>query len=177
MARSWTQFEQQVASPPYALSEEAAKDWVTHAEAGNIELWVNNLYLVLIYRGDIVPCDDALRPRNPVWLSIRRVERGKLPRDWRDLQRIKNEILGTQYELVELFPAEERLVDEADQTHLWGFESVGARFPFGYTERVIGTPEQAESLGGTLREFEYKPGEWHHPPARERREAQEGSDA
>ena len=55
-----------------------------------------------------------------VHLSIRDNER--TPRhDWRDFQRIKNEILGPEYELMELYPRESHLVDLSNQFHLWGF--------------------------------------------------------
>ena len=55
--------------------------------------------------------------------------------DWRDLQRIKNEVLGPEWEGVELFPAESRLVDTANQYYLWCFEKF--RFPFGFPGRLV----------------------------------------
>jgi hypothetical protein len=51
-------------------------------------------------------------------LSIRRVDR-KAIRDWRHLQRIKNDVAGPEVEAIELFPAESRLVDTANQYWLW----------------------------------------------------------
>jgi hypothetical protein len=35
--------------------------------------------------------------------------------DWRDLQRIKNQLVGPECEAVELYPAESRKVDTANQ--------------------------------------------------------------
>jgi hypothetical protein len=39
--------------------------------------------------------------------------------DWRDLQRIKNDIVGPEWEAVELYPAESRLVDPSNYFLLW----------------------------------------------------------
>lgn len=51
-------------------------------------------------------------------------------------RRIKNELLGPEYEAIELFPAESRLLDSANQYHL--FARFGAaRFAFGMDERIV----------------------------------------
>jgi hypothetical protein len=39
---------------------------------------------------------------------------GQAIHDWRELQRIKNEIVGDEIEAVELYPAESRLLDTAN---------------------------------------------------------------
>jgi hypothetical protein len=49
-------------------------------------------------------------------------------RDWYDLQRIKNDVLGVDVEAFELYPAESRLVDTANSYHLWAFPA-GYRIP------------------------------------------------
>lgn len=74
-----------------------------------------------------------------VHLSIKRHDRRPV-HDWRHLQRIKNEILGPEVEAVELYPAEARKVDGANQYHLWAFP--GYRFPFGQQFREVCTPEE-----------------------------------
>jgi hypothetical protein len=51
-------------------------------------------------------------------LSIKRHDRRPI-RDWRAFQRIKNELAGAEREAVELYPAERRLHDAANQYHLW----------------------------------------------------------
>jgi hypothetical protein len=53
-------------------------------------------------------------------------------KDWRDHQQIKNEIIGPEYEAVELFPAESRLIDTTNEYHLWVHPSPSFRFPFGF---------------------------------------------
>lgn len=81
--------------------------------------------------------EDGTTPVNQVWLSIRRIDR-KPVRDWRDLQRIKTQLLGPDCEAVEIFPAEDRLVDTANQYHLWGYDDPTFRFPFGFFDgRVV----------------------------------------
>jgi len=69
-------------------------------------------------------------------LDIRRHDAGNC-KVWRDLQQIKNELVGPEHEAVELFPAESRLVDTANQYHLWVHVSSDFRFPFGYSTRCV----------------------------------------
>ena len=63
-------------------------------------------------------------------LSIRRLDR-KPCRDWRDFQQIKNELCGEEREALELYPRESRLVDTANQFHLW-VQKKGFVIPVGY---------------------------------------------
>ena len=85
-----------------------------------------------------------------VWLSIRRVDRKPI-RDWRALQRIKNEIVGRDREACELYPSEARLVDLANQYHLWVLPR-GERFPFGFNERDVDyDPSVASAIGAKQR--------------------------
>jgi hypothetical protein len=51
-------------------------------------------------------------------LSIKRRDR-KVIHDWRDLQMIKNDCAGPDREALELYPAESRVIDTANQYHLW----------------------------------------------------------
>lgn len=39
--------------------------------------------------------------------------------DWRDFQRIKNDICGDEWEGLELYPSESRLVDPSNRYYLW----------------------------------------------------------
>ena len=73
-------------------------------------------------------------------------------RDWRDMQRIKNEICGTEAEGVELYPAEGRLVDEVNEFHIFVLHPATG-FPFGHVRRATATPEQAgkDSQGDDVR--------------------------
>ena len=100
-------------------------------EACGDESWYNEQYQVI----------KTSYERKPPWptlvhLSIRREDR-RIMFDWRDMQRIKNQLLGEEKEAVQLFPAESRLVATANQYHLWGFDSDEFRFPLGYNERQV----------------------------------------
>jgi hypothetical protein len=89
-------------------------------------LWQNASYMVS--RRDI---GDG-----GVHLSIKRIDQQPI-HDWRDLQRIKNELIGPDCEAVELYPAEGRRVDTANQYHLWGTADPEFRFGFGFTDRMV----------------------------------------
>jgi hypothetical protein len=71
-----------------------------------------------------------------VQLDIARLD-GQPCKSWHEFQRIKNELVGPECEGVELFPAESRLVDTANQYHLWVNPDPQFRFPFGYQRRVV----------------------------------------
>lgn len=80
-------------------------------------------------RYQVVARRHSYGPYGPyVHLTIRSVD-GTARHDWRDLQRIKNELVGEEAEAVELYPAESRVVDTANHYHLWVFPE--HRFPFG----------------------------------------------
>lgn len=85
-----------------------------------------------------------------IQLSIKRRDK-EMIHDWRELQRIKNELLGEEVEAVELYPADSRLVDTSNQYHLWCLPE-GMRFPFGYTDRLVG--EGDGRFGSKQRPFE-----------------------
>lgn len=62
---------------------------------------------------------------------------------WRHFQQIKNELVGTECEAVELFPAESRLVDTANDYHLWVYADPASRFPIGWSHRIVGNEAPA----------------------------------
>ncbi len=72
--------------------------------------------------------------------------------DWRDFQRIKNELLGPDAEAAELYPSEDRLIDTTNTFHLWS--PVGQRFPFGFDNgrqvesmKESGLPQRPPEVG------------------------------
>lgn len=71
-----------------------------------------------------------------IHLSIKRNDKEPVT-SWRDLQKIKNELAGSECEGVQIFPAESRLVDTSNQMHLWVCSEPGFRLPFGYDERLV----------------------------------------
>jgi hypothetical protein len=87
------------------------------------------------------------------WLSIKR--RDKKPiHDWRAMQRIKNELVGEEYEAIEIYPRESELVDEANQYHLWVMPK-GQISPVGMRGgRMTCTAEEAAAVGARQRPFD-----------------------
>ena len=75
--------------------------------------------------------------------------------DWRDFQRIKNELVGPEFEAIEIYPAESRLVDGANQYHLWVFESW--RIPVGFTSRLVSDGVSKHAPNAVQRPFETRP--------------------
>jgi len=144
-AKGWILFQE---LPPLP---EANDHWSTTP----IRCWANNIYQVTLYvmppapqRGNL-PCAQ---------LSIKRHDK-KPVTEWRDLQRIKDEILGTMVEAVQLFPLKTRLVDTSNQYHLWALP-VSSCFPVGYTDgRVVDTnPETKKLLDEAAEEAKKLPG-------------------
>lgn len=100
------------------------------------EMWMNHRYTAIVERDDNGHVEH---------ISLRRNDR-KPTMPWRDLQRIKNELAGENTEAIELYPAEERVVDCANQRHLWVWPP-GERIEIGWQHGMVGTPEQAAAFG------------------------------
>lgn len=97
-------------------------------DLGDEEQWANDQYVVhLRHMKSLGEAPEAIH------LSIRNQDRGTR-HDWRDFQRIKNQLAGPEYEGVELYPAESKKIDTANQYHLFCFP-----FPLGigWKERMV----------------------------------------
>lgn len=115
---SWTPFElaQPISDLPYD------------------SIYLNSRYQVNVRKVDCPPPFGQA-----VELSIKARDRAPV-HDWRDIQRIKNEIVGPHVEAVELFPAEGRLVDTSNQYYVFCFPHLQffqRRFPFGFSDRFV----------------------------------------
>jgi len=95
------------------------------------DIYCNDTYQVVVERNGSL-----------IHLCIRRHD-GQPCTDWSDRQQIKNEIIGPEYEAVELFPAESRLIDTTNEYHLWVNPNPGFRFPFGFTHNRCVIENQA----------------------------------
>jgi hypothetical protein len=93
------------------------------------------VYKNSIYQVNVKRVTSPMAGTSFMWLSIKTLDR-EARHDWRELQRIKNELCGPECEGVELYPAESRLVDTSNQYHLWVMPP-GLKFPFGFTERLV----------------------------------------
>jgi hypothetical protein len=120
------------------------------------EVWVNDKYIV--HKRIDVPFTDG-SGLLLTHLSIRTTD-NSVVRDWRELQYIKNELVGEENEGFELFPRESRLVDTANQFHLWVFQNTDNGLPIGWNERIVSDlmehPQHKHklSIGLKQREFE-----------------------
>ena len=143
----WTPFERGVYNRDGILKRLPAE---VREDAGNMSemtpdgCYRNSRYTVFTNAVE-TPIGDMMH------LSIKRNDQREI-KDWRDLQRIKNEIAGPECEAVELYPQESRLVDTSNQYHLWCLPS-DIRFPFGYGFRIVSDGEDT-TLGSKQRSFD-----------------------
>jgi hypothetical protein len=87
--------------------------------------YINDLYMVQI---------DKQPPS--IHLIIQRLD-GQTCKEWSHFQKIKNELVGPEFEAVELYPADSRLVDTRNEYHLWVLADPTKRLPFGYDNRLV----------------------------------------
>ena len=116
---------------------------------------------VEVYSNGIAEChvnmpkkDENGNPTSPIHLSIKNYERS-IFLSWQMKQWIKNDIVGEEVEAVELFPAESRLVNGANQYHLWCFDKGVMRF--GFPARMVSSekPEGNGQQDLPIRVFSY----------------------
>lgn len=92
------------------------------------EWYTNNRYQVVKepveYEGQMVDC---------IWLSIKALD-DSARHDWREFQWIKNEIVGKEWEAMEIYPAESRMIDTCNQFHLWCFPT---KIGVGWSTRLV----------------------------------------
>ena len=118
------------------------------------EVWKNNRYEVQLQF-----MDNKKGIKGAIWLQFKDAINKDAIHDWRDMQRIKNEICGEEREAVELFPAESRLVDTSNQFHLFVLQE-GEKAGFGYDGRAVVEAHNnfVQGKGGSKqREWELKP--------------------
>jgi hypothetical protein len=97
------------------------------------QVWVNDLYEVTAR-----PHDNGWPFGGGEWaqLGISSLD-GEPRHDWRDFQAIKNQLCGEDWEAIELYPSESRLVDPSNYYILW----CAPKIPIGMNNgRTINTP-------------------------------------
>lgn len=112
----------------FKLTEEEAQIQIEKSTEGRV--YKNDIYTVLVKD---VPSEKNYGAPDMIWLSIKRNDREAI-HDWRDMQTIKNMLVGPENEGVELYPAESRLVDTANQYHIFVIKDPKTKFPFGFHE-------------------------------------------
>ena len=78
--------------------------------------WSNSRYIVALYPPERNPTPDGWP--GVVHLSFKHHANVAIT-DFRDMQQIKNELVGPEAMALQIFPAESQLVDGANQYHLW----------------------------------------------------------
>jgi len=98
--------------PPQVVGVTITKGETVGCYPENRERFENGEYIV--FRDKYPPGPMGVM----IWeLSILRVDGGH-HHDWRDMQAIKTMLVGSEYEGVELYPAESRVVDVANEYHI-----------------------------------------------------------
>lgn len=145
--RAWQPMTQGTMNPAYLAS--VYPDGLPERIV-RIEVWSN-----IDYEATVEHRDDGW-----AYITLKRYDRHPV-RDWRHLQSIKNETVGPEREAFELFPAESRLVDGANQYHLWVVPE-GEAITVGFNDRAVYGPDEVRALnaqtGGKGRQREWQPG-------------------
>lgn len=119
------------------------------------EIWVNSRYQVL--KTDM--------GNGIIYLSVKRHDQEAIW-SWRDLQRIKNELVGPECEGLQMFPAESRKLDEANQYHLWVHADPACRLTFGHHgPRMVADPIAGSGAGQVPFDPDDPFGPGYAPPA------------
>ena len=116
-------------------------------EEFDCEVYVNDIYQVNVQRNkqaDYMVREAAMKGKM-TYLSIKRLDKKSI-HDWRHLQEIKNELCGEDCEAIEIYPVEKRLVDTANQYHLFVFPK-DIRVGFGWTHRSVMTEHKEGGFG------------------------------
>jgi hypothetical protein len=109
-----------------ATKEQAWRAWTRDDRNDNFR---NDTYHVQIVKDDPHGFGDDCELW---WLSIKRHDREPIV-DWRDFQEIKNQLCGEGKEGIMLYPKEDRVVDTANQYHMYVFMTEGWVVPCGFT--------------------------------------------
>lgn len=127
-----------------SLTNEQAKQY--YNEMYNCEVWKNDLYEVRVFRGSQADwlVHEKLWKGSMDYLSIKRIDK-KAIHDWRHLQLIKNELISEEREAIELYPKESRLMDTANQYHLFVFPK-DYSIPLGWNTRSVNYESQEGGL-------------------------------
>jgi hypothetical protein len=90
----------------------------TYDDFALIEHWVSDDYWVTLDKQVQLPSAPKTFQDHPLW-HLMITGHDKAPcHDWQVFQTIKNEIVGPQYEAVEIYPARSRLMDRENKYHL-----------------------------------------------------------
>ena len=151
----------------FLAEQRAYKEWKSKEDKATLHrAWlrlkackhlVNNIYHVIVDYEPHLSDDIFIQPTlagHITYLSIKRHDREPI-HDWRDLQEIKNQVVGSEHLAYEVYPPESLLYDTANQYHLWVMnepvEVTGMAFGFNLG-RQVGNAKDAEKTGAKQRD-------------------------
>lgn len=140
-------FDAHALATRFGITREAAQEQVEHLRGQAV--YMNERYQVNV---QVIRAPFGPDTGDVFWLSIKRRDR-EVIHDWRELQAIKNQIVGDEHEGFEVYPAESRLVDSANQFHLWVFADPKVRLPVGFRTREVIGARAAAAWGARQRPF------------------------
>jgi len=124
--------------------EETLPAWTPFEPAGRnafgAERFLNSRYLVSVARERVNWW--GFGPVTIIRLGIENFDQSAR-HDWRDFQRIKNELVSPEAEAFEVYPAESRLCDPSNYFLLWVFPKGMRRLPVGPMQRRVLAPAEA----------------------------------
>lgn len=116
---------------PCSPAHVTAKDVPMVGGEGIADLWENDRYY-----GTVRRYRNGFFVGNSAWATIGISAKDESARhDWRDFQQIKNDLIGREWEAVELYPADSRLVDPSNRFYLWCAPK--GCFQFGFEHRQV----------------------------------------
>lgn len=106
-----------------ALPVSSAEERINaHFQTGRF--FTNNRYAVILV--------EMPMPAGPDAIHLLMMPRDNQPGgSWADLQRIKDEIVGADIEMYQVYPAASEMVDKEHTYHLWGYRDASWRLPLG----------------------------------------------
>lgn len=144
-------FDADLLAARHGISREVALQQVEKLRRQSV--YMNERYQVNV---EVVAAPFGLDTGDVLWLSVKRRDRAAI-HDWRELQSIKNRLVGDEHEAFEVYPAESRLVDTANQYHLWVFSDPKVRLPVGFRTREVLDAPAAAAQGAGQRPFAKTP--------------------
>jgi len=117
------------------------------------ETYINDIYQIAVYRNE--DADELIHvpelKGRCTWLSIKRKDKRPV-NNWQDMQTIKNRLVGTDCDAIQIFPAETRMVNMANQYHLIVLPE-DTSLPFGWGKRSVDTNDRVAKPHGSAQSF------------------------
>ena len=149
MNANWKEFERVIHTKTDSLNAAFVDDSLASEDQ---EVWTNNRYLV--HKETVPETEHGFTDATVVWLSIKPLD-DSARHDWREFQWIKNQLCGKEWEALEIYPAESRLVDTVNQFHLWCLKPP-ARIPLGWWARKV-AEDNTTKFGSQRKWSDFRP--------------------